>query len=388
MTTAYIVGSVRTPLGASITGGYATVPAPQLGAAAVREALSRAHVPPESVDELIAGNVITAGVGQNPAKQCALAAGLPNTVPCTTINKVCCSSLKALAIAAQDIACGAADAAVVVGMENMSLAPHIVRGARRIQKMGTIEFKEPVTGEDAMIVDGLWDSFNDCHMGRLADETAQRRGITRAAQDRFAVQSFARAKEGWASGELDVVPYNGVSSDEVIPKLIESKVPTLRPCFVKDGTVTAANASALSDGAAALVVVSEGYIREHRIAPIARIVGCADAGCDPAEFVLAPVLAARRVLERCKLTFDDIDLFEVNEAFAVAPLLFMQETGVTEDRVNVFGGAIAVGHPLGCTGARIVNTLISALRAKGKQRGLATLCNGGGGATAVVIELA
>ena len=388
MTTVYIVGSVRTPLGASISGGYANVPAPQLGAAAVKESLIRSNVSPESIDELIAGNVITAGIGQNPAKQCSIEAGLPNTVPCTTINKVCCSSLKALSIAAQDVKYGEVNTAVVVGMENMTLAPHLVRNARKIQKMGNIEFKEPITGEDSMIVDGLWDSFNNCHMGLLADKMAQKHGITREEQDRFAIQSFARAKEGWESGELDVMEFNGVKSDEVIPKLIKEKVPTLRSCFMKDGTVTAANASALSDGAAALVIVSEKYLKENNLKPIAKIIGYADAGCDQAEFVYAPVLAARKVLEKCNLKFEDIDLFEVNEAFAVAPLLFMKETGVSEDKLNVFGGAIAIGHPLGCTGIRIVNTLISALRAKGKKTGLATLCNGGGGATAVIIELA
>ena len=383
-----MVGSVRTPLGASISGGFADIPAPKLGAVAVKECLARSGVSSDEIDELYAGNVISAGIGQNPAKQCSIAAGLPITVPCTTINKVCCSSLKALTLAAQDIKYGEASTAVVVGMENMTLAPHLVRDARKIQKMGTIKFKEEVTAEDGMIVDGLWDSFNNIHMGALADQVASKNGITREEQDRYAIQSFSRAKEGWDSGFLDIVEFNGVKTDEVIPKLIVEKVPTLRPCFVKDGTITAANASAISDGAAAMVLVSEDYMKQHSLQPIAKIIGYADVGCDPAEFICAPVLAARKVLEKTKMTFDSIDLFEVNEAFAVAPLLFMKETGVPEDKVNVFGGAIAIGHPLGCSGLRIVNTLISALRAKGKKTGLATLCNGGGGATAVIIEMA
>ncbi|KAH0792356.1 acetyl-CoA C-acetyltransferase [Histomonas meleagridis] len=387
MTTVYIVGSVRTPLGASISGGFAEVPAPKLGAVAAKECLARSGVSPNDIDELYAGNVISAGIGQNPAKQCSLEAGLPNTVPCTTINKVCCSSLKALTLAAQDIKYGEVNTAVVVGMENMTLAPHLVRNARKIQKMGTIKFKDEVTAEDGMIVDGLWDSFNNIHMGALADHVAAKYGITREEQDRYAIQSFARAKEGWASGFLDIIEFNGVKTDEIIPKLIVEKVPTLRPCFVKDGTITAANASAISDGGVAMVLVSESYLKEHSLKPIAKIIAYTDVGCDPAEFICAPVLAAKKVLEKAKMKFEDIDLFEVNEAFAVAPLLFMKETGVPEEKVNVFGGAIAIGHPLGCSGLRIVNTLISALKAKGKRIGLATLCNGGGGSTAVIIEL-
>lgn len=386
MAKVFILSSKRTPLG-SFLGGLSTIPAPDLGGVAIDAALKDSGVSPDQVDSCYVGNVISAGLGQNLAKQAALKGGLPPNIPCTHVDKVCCSSLKALTLGVQEILLGDASCVVVAGTENMSMAPRLVSGSRQTQKMGPMTLAAETKAADAMIVDGLWDSFNNLHMGTLADNLAAEKGITREEQDQFALRSFARAREGWETGKLDIVEVNGVKSDEVIPKLIPEKVPTLRPCFNKEGTITAANSSALADGAAAVVVCSEEFVKKSGARPIARVIAYADAGVDPKQFPAAPVEAARKVLAKAGMSPEDIDLWEVNEAFAMAPLLFMKTLGVPEDKMNVLGGAIAIGHPLGCTGIRIVNTLISALKIKGKRVGLATLCNGGGGATAVILEV-
>ena len=381
----YVLSSTRTPLG-SFLGGLSQVPAPKLGGVVIKESVRKSGISPDDIDEIFVGNVLSGGVGQNPAKQCAINGGLPPTKPCTTINKVCCSSLKALILASQLIGAGEIKTAVVTGVENMSMSPRIVENSRAIQKMGTAKL-ENTEAKDDMIVDGLWDSFSDRHMGALADDAGKKMGITREEQDRYSIESFRRAEEGWNSGFLDVVPVEGVTKDEVIPKLIQEKVPNLKPCFNKDGTITAASSSAIADGAAAVVLASEEFVKERNLKPIAKIIAYADAGRDPSEYTLAPIDAAKKALEKAKKEVSDIELWEVNEAFAVVPLMFMKQMNISSDIVNVFGGAVSIGHPLGCTGVRIVNTLISALKAKGKKIGLATLCNGGGGASAVIIEL-
>lgn len=382
----YIVASSRTPIG-SFLGGLSNIPAPELGSYAVKDCLKKSGLSPEEIDQLIAGNVLNGGLGQNPAKQCSLKSELPSTCICTLVNKVCCSSLKALCLAAQSIKCGDSRSAVVVGFENMSRAPHIVYDARKIKKMGNIKFEGEAAGVDLMITDGLWDSFSNKHMGSLVDKIAAGKQISREEQDRYAIQSFKRAVDGWETGMLDVTPVGEIVKDENITKLIPEKVPTLRPCFNQDGTLTAANSSSLADGAAAMIVVSDDFMNQHQLKPIARIVSYADYEMDPADFPLAVPHAARKALEKANLQVADIDLWEINEAFAAVTLAFTKELQISEDIVNILGGAIAIGHPLGCTGLRIVNSLISALKVKGKKLGLAALCNGGGGATAVIIEL-
>ena len=382
----YIIGASRTPLG-SFLGGLSQIPATDLGGIAIKAALNQANVSPEKVDCVYFGNVLSAGLGQNPGKQASLASGIPSTVPCTTINKVCCSSLKAIVLAAQDILLENATIAVAAGAENMSLAPHLLPKSRTGQKMGDFQVV------DSMIKDGLWDAKYDLHMGALVDKLAVQKGITREDQDRFSIQSFSRARAATEIGAHKLTPVKfgrfECTKDETIEKLIIEKVPKLRPCFVTDetGTITPANSSAISDGAAAIILASGAVVKELGLKPIAKLLSWADAGVDPADFPLAPVFASKKALEKVKMDKSQIDLWEINEAFAAVPLLFEKEMELSEDRINVLGGAVALGHPLGCTGCRIVNTLLSALETKQKKFGLATLCNGGGGATALIIEM-
>ena len=382
----YIVGTSRTPLG-SLLGGLSQIPAPELGGLAIKEALLQANVPPEKVDCIYFGNVLSSGVGQNPGKQASLAAGIPNTVPCTTINKVCCSSLKALTLAAQDILLENARIAVAAGAENMSLAPHLLPKSRTGQKMGDFQVV------DSMIKDGLWDAHYNLHMGALTDKLALKKGVSREEQDRYSIQSYSRAKKATEIGAHKFFTVKlgrfECTKDECIEKCIIEKVPKLRPCFITDetGTITAANSSSISDGAAAIILASGNIVKELSLKPIAKLISWADAGVDPADFPLAPVFASQKALKKAKLDKSQIDLWEVNEAFAAVPLLFKKEMNISEDILNVLGGAVALGHPLGCTGCRIVNTLISALETKKKKIGVATLCNGGGGATALIIEM-
>jgi acetyl-CoA C-acetyltransferase len=389
---AVILSAVRTPIG-KFLGGLAELPAPRLGAAVIAEAMKRAHVDPVAVDEVIMGEVVTAGVGQAPARQAALSAGLPNTIAAVTVNKVCGSGLKAVMFAAQAIRAGDASILVAGGMESMSRAPFLLPNVRAGYKYGD------QTAKDALIQDGLWCAFENWPMGDAAEHTAASCGITRAEQDRFSVQSHQRAAAAWKNGAFDaeVLPImvgSGakavtVSRDEGIRA--ESTVEglaKLRPAFQATGTVTAANSSQLSDGAAAFVIASSEAAKRIGAKPLARIVAYATSGVDPKDIFIAPVSAVRMVLAKAGLAPADIDLFELNEAFASQLLACGKQLELDESKVNVNGGAIALGHPIGASGARVLTTLVHALRARGLTRGLASLCLGGGNAVAMIVETA
>jgi acetyl-CoA C-acetyltransferase len=390
MADAFLLSGVRTPIGKYL-GGLSELTAPQLGATALREALRRAAVLPEQVEEVILGHVLQAGVGQNPARQAALKAGLPDSVAAVTINKVCGSGLKAVMLAAQAIRAGDADLLVAGGMESMSQAPFLLFGARQGWKYGDQK------AVDAMIHDGLWCAFEGCHMGISAEYIAAKCHVSRAEQDRFAAQSHRRAAEAWERGAFtkEIVPVTvgsgpkakTISRDEGIrPDTTVEALAKLRPAFQEGGTVTAGNASMLSDGAAALVVGSARAAEKLGAKPLAKIVAYTTSGVAPRDIFIAPVLAVRRVLEKAGLGLKDIELFELNEAFAAQMLACGGELKLDESRVNVHGGAIALGHPIGASGARVLVTLISALEQRGGRRGLASLCLGGGNAVAMVIE--
>jgi acetyl-CoA C-acetyltransferase len=390
MSDAFLLSGVRTPIGKYL-GGLADVPAPQLGAVTIAEALRRARVPAERVDEVIMGSVIQAGLGQNPARQAALKAGLPDTIAAFTVNKVCGSGLKAVMLAAQAIRAGDADLIVAGGMESMSRAPYLLFGARTGWKYGDQKVV------DAMIRDGLWCAFEDWHMGEAAEHIAAKCGVSRADQDRFAAQSQQRAAAAWERGAFaaEVVPVTvgsgpkakTVSRDEGMrPDTTVEVLGRLKPSFREGGTVTAGNASLLSDGAAAVVVASARGAEQLGTKPLARIIASATSGVAPKDIFIAPVYAVRRVLERAGLAMKDIDLFELNEAFAAQMLACGKELGLDESRVNVNGGAIALGHPIGASGARVLVTLLHALEQRGARRGLASLCLGGGNAVAMVVE--
>lgn len=384
-----IISAVRTPIG-SFGGVLSTLSATDLGAAAIRGALSRAGIGPEQVEEVYMGNVVSANVGQAPAKQAALKAGLPATVPCTTINKVCASGTKAIMLAAQAIQLGQADVIVAGGMESMSNAPYYVPKARFGYKYGNAELI------DGLAKDGLMDAYDQCAMGVFADRTATRYEISREAQDAYAVQSYRRAEAATAQGTFgaEIVPVEVagrkgtvmVSEDEEFKNVIYDKIPGLKPAFTKDGTVTAANASTINDGASALVVMSRRKADELGLKPLARIVAYADAEQEPEWFTTAPTKAVPKALERAGLTVADIDYFEVNEAFAVVPLAFSQLLEVPQAKLNVLGGAVSIGHPLGASGARIVTTLTNVLQQRGGRYGAVGICNGGGGASAIILE--
>ncbi len=386
-----LLSAVRTPIG-KFLGGLADLPAPRLGAVVIAEALKRAGVAPSAVDEVIFGEVVTAGVGQAPARQAALFAGLPTSIAALTINKVCGSGLKAVMLAAQAIKAGDASVVVAGGMESMSQTPFLLPKVRAGYKYGD------QTAKDALIQDGLWCAFQNWPMGDAAEHTATSCGISRTEQDRFSVQSHRRAAAAWASGAFDteVVPVivgsgakaSTVSKDEGIRA--ESTVEglaKLKPAFQPTGTVTAANASQLSDGAAALVVASSEAAAKLGAKALAKVIAYATSGVDPKDIFIAPVTAVRVVLARAGLTLDDIDLFELNEAFASQMLACSQQLKLDESRVNVNGGAIAIGHPIGASGARVLTTLVHALRARGFKRGLASLCLGGGNAVAMIVEV-
>ena len=386
-----LLSAVRTPIG-KFLGGLAELPAPRLGAIVIAEALKRAGVAPNAVDEVIFGEVVTAGVGQAPARQAALFAGLPNSIAAVTINKVCGSGLKAVMLAAQAIKAGDASVIVAGGMESMSQAPFLLPKVRAGYKYGD------QTAKDALIQDGLWCAFQNWPMGDAAEHTATSCGISRAEQDRFSVQSHRRAAAAWASGafEAEVVPVTvgtgskaiTVSRDEGIR--VESTIEglaKLKPAFQSTGTITAANASQLSDGAAALVVASSEAAEKLGAKSLAKVIAYATSGVDPKDIFIAPVTAVQLVLAKAGLGIDDIDLFELNEAFASQMLACSQQLKLDEDRVNVNGGAIAIGHPIGASGARVLTTLVHALRARGLKRGLASLCLGGGNAVAMIVEV-
>jgi acetyl-CoA C-acetyltransferase len=385
-----IASSCRTPIG-SFRGILSSLPAPRLGALVIQDALRRAKVAPDQVDEVIMGNVISAGVGQAPARQAAIFAGLPTSVQCMTVNKVCGSGLKAVMLAAQAVMLGDAELVVAGGMESMSNAPYLLDKAREGYRMGNAELV------DALIKDGLLDVYNNFLMGNAAELCAKECQVPREAQDDFAIMSYTRAqaaqREGRFRKEIVGVEVRGpkgdsvtVLDDEDVTKTNFEKIPKLKPAFIKDGTVTAANASKLSDGAAALVVTSDRKARALGITPLARIVAYASHAKDPVQFTTAPADAIGKVLSRAGLRPEDIDLFEINEAFAVVALAVNKLVGLDPAKVNVNGGAIALGHPLGASGARILVTLLHALEQRNARRGLATLCIGGGEASAVIVE--
>jgi acetyl-CoA C-acetyltransferase len=390
MADAYIISAARTPIGKYL-GALADVSAPELGAIAVAEARRRANVPAERVDEVIVGNVVQAGLGQNPARQAALQAGLPDTVAALTVNKVCGSGLKAVMLAAQAIRAGDADVILAGGMESMSRAPYLLPNVRQGWKLGDQK------AIDAMVHDGLWCAFEDWHMGCAAEHIAGKCDIGRAEQDRFAVQSHRRAAAAWQQGAFaaEVVPVTvgagakakTVTQDEGFraDSSIES-VARLKPAFRESGTVTAGNASMLSDGAAACAVASRSACERLGLKPLARIVAYATSGIAPRDIFLAPVGAVRAVLDKARLSVKDIDLFELNEAFAAQMLACNKELRIDEARLNVHGGAIALGHPIGASGTRVLVTLLHAMQGRDAKRGLASLCLGGGNAVAMLIE--
>jgi acetyl-CoA C-acetyltransferase len=390
MADAFLLSAARTPIGKYL-GGLADVPAPQLGAVALAEALKRARAPVEQVEEVIFGNVIQAGLGQNPARQAALKAGLPDSIAAVTVNKVCGSGLEAVMLAARAIRAGDADLVAAGGMESMSRAPYLLFGARTGWKVGDHKVV------DAMVHDGLWCAFECWHMGEAAEHIASKCGISRAEQDRFSAQSQQRAAAAWQQGAFaaEVVPVTVgsgakarvVSQDEGLrPETTAEALARLRPAFREGGTVTAGNSSTLSDGAAAVVVGSGRAVERLGVQPLARVVAYTTSGVAPKDIFIAPVLAVRQVLDRAGLKLADIDLFELNEAFAAQMLACGKELGLDEARVNVHGGAIALGHPIGASGARVLVTLLYAMRQRGARRGLASLCLGGGNAVAMVVE--
>jgi acetyl-CoA C-acetyltransferase len=385
-----IVGAARTPVG-SFLGQLASLPAPRLGAIAITSALERAGVPGDRVDQVIMGNVLQAGQGQAPARQALIRAGLPDHVPAVTLHKVCGSGMRAVMMAANDLRCGDGEIMVAGGMESMSNAPYLLPGGRTGMRLGHGQVL------DHMVFDGLWDPYGDKHMGNCAETCARHYSFTREEQDAFARSSYERAiratDEGWFADEVVTVEIPvrkgdpvRVDKDEEPFRADLSKMASLRPAFEKDGTVTAGNASKINDGAAALVLTTAERARRDNLKPLARIVAHAGVAQQPEWFTTAPVGAIRRVLERAGLVLSDIDLFEVNEAFAVVALAAIKELGLPPDRLNVHGGAVALGHPIGASGARILVTLVHALRRRGMRLGCAGICIGGGEATAVVVE--
>ncbi len=386
-----IVSAVRTPIG-SFMGALSTVPAPHLGAAAIKGALNKINLDPNLVDEVFMGNVVQAGVGQAPARQAAIFAGLSNEVACTTVNKVCASGMKAIMFGAQAIMAGDAEIVVAGGMENMSLIPHYVH-MRNGVKFG------PATMQDGMQKDGLVDAYDNNAMGVSADLCASEYKITREEQDAFAIQSYERSAKAWEAGKFDseIVPVavpqrKGdpimVTKDEEYTNVSLDKIPMLNAVFTKDGTVTAANASTINDGAAAVILMSEEKAMAMGLKPLAYIKSYADAAQEPKWFTTTPAKAIPKALTKAGLSISDVDYFEFNEAFSVVGLANAKILGLSNDKINVNGGAVSLGHPLGCSGARIVVTLINVLQQNNAKIGAAAICNGGGGASAIVIEKA
>ena len=377
-----ILSAVRTPIGKYL-GGLAPYPAPKLGALVIREAVRRAGVGDTAVEEVIMGNVLQGGVGQAPARQAAIHAGLPGTIPSLTINKVCGSGLKAVMLAAQAIKAGDAQCVMAGGMESMSNAPHYVYGMRAGIKAGDQQLV------DGMIRDGLWDSFSNTHMGNLAEYTAKKAGVSRKDQDQFALESHKKAVAAMEACHFkaETIAVEKVEKDEG-PRADTSleKLASLRPSFEKDGTVTPGNAPGLNDGASALVVTSLAFAKAHHLTPLARITGYATGGGDPKDLFFAPIVAVQNLMKKAGTRISDYDLIEANEAFAVQALADGRALGWDWSRVNVHGGAIALGHPIGASGARVLTTLLYALKQYGKSTGLATLCLGGGNAVALSVE--
>jgi len=390
MNTVYIVSAVRTPQG-SFGGILSSFTAPQLGSIAIKGALEKSGIEANNVDEVFMGNVCQANVGQAPARQAALGAGIGYNVPCTTVNKVCASGMKSIMFAAQSIMLGMGDVIVAGGMESMSNIPFYVPEMRWGRKYGAGAII------DGLEKDGLMDAYSHEAMGKSADKTATKYGISREEQDAYAIRSYKLSAESTenSSFEQEIIPVMvpqrrkdpiRVDRDEEYSKVRFDKIPQLRPAFNRDGTATAANSSTLNDGASALILVSENALKAHGLKPIAEVIGFADAAQEPEWFTTAPTLAAPKAIERAGLSMSDIDYWEVNEAFSVVPLAFNKELGIDVDKVNVFGGGVSIGHPLGSSGSRIVTTLINVLGSKEGEIGCATLCNGGGGASALIVK--
>ena len=385
----YIISAVRTPIG-SFGGALSTVPAAKLGAAAIKGALGKANLDPKLVDEVFMGNVLSANLGQAPARQATIFAGLSQDVPSTTVNKVCASGMKAISLATQSILAGDNDIVVAGGMENMSMVPHYYN-ARNAVKLGDVKMV------DGMVKDGLTDVYNKVHMGVCADKCAAEYNITREDQDNFAIESYKRSAKAWEEGKFDdeIVPVEVpqrrgdaivVAKDEEFSNVKLEKIPQLRAVFNKEGTVTAANASTLNDGASALILMSKEKAEELGLTPIAKIVGYGDAAHEPEWFTTAPSKAVPVALKKAKLEISDIDYWELNQAFSVVGLVNTQKLGLDASKVDVNGGAVALGHPLGNSGSRIIVTLINVLKQNNGKYGAAGICNGGGGASAMVIE--
>ncbi len=386
-----IVSAVRTPIG-SFMGGLSTVTAPRLGAVAIKGAMDKINLNPNLIDEVFMGNVVQAGVGQAPARQAALLAGLSNSVACTTINKVCASGMKAVMLGAQAIQCGDAEIVVAGGMENMSLIPHYLN-LRNGTKFG------PASMIDGMQKDGLTDAYDNSAMGVCADLCATEYNFSREDQDAFAIQSYERSAKAWESGKFDnevvsvTIPQRKgdpiiISKDEEFTNVKLEKIPSLNAVFTKDGTVTAANASTINDGAAAVILMSEEKAIALGLKPLAYIKGYADAAQEPKWFTTSPAKAMPKALEKAGIAISDVDYFEFNEAFAVVGLANSKILGLDDSKVNVNGGAVSLGHPLGCSGVRIIVTLLNVLEQNNAKIGAAAICNGGGGASAIVIERA
>ena len=384
-----IVSVARTPIG-SFLGTLSTTPAPKLGAVAIKGALNKINLKPEMVEEVYMGNVVSAGLGQAPARQAAIFAGIPDTVPCTTVNKVCSSGMKSIMLATQAIALGDAEIVVAGGMENMSMIPHY-QHARKGSKFG------PIKMEDGMQKDGLVDAYEQVAMGVCADECATEYEFSREDQDAFAIESYNRSSKAWSEGKFadEIVPVEIPQrrgepvifvEDEEYKNVKMEKIPALRAAFTKDGTVTAANASTINDGGAALVLMSTDKAAELGLTPLAKIKGYADAAHEPKWFTTAPAKALPKALAKAGVNIDDVDYFELNEAFSVVGLANMKILGLSADKVNVNGGAVSLGHPLGVSGARIIIALTSILKQNNAKIGAAGICNGGGGASAMVIE--
>lgn len=387
---AVIVSAARTPMG-SFTGVFSRVPATKLGSSAIAEALKRVQLPPERVDQVYMGCVLGAGLGQAPARQASIGAGIPNSIGATTVNKVCGSSIQTVIMASQAIALGEANIVVAGGMENMTRAPYLLEKARQGYRLGHAELV------DSLVKDGLWDVYNNFHMGNGGELCAAKYRLTRRELDDFALESYRRAREAIATGifQQEIVPIEvpqrkgpamTVAEDEEPNRVDLSKMRELKPVFQDNGVLTVGNSPACNDGAAALIVMAEEEAARLELAPMARIVGYAGAALAPEWFTIAPIDAIRRVLKQTDMTIGDIDLFEINEAFSAVSLAINRELGLDEKKVNVNGGAVALGHPIGATGARILTTLVHAMAARGARRGLAALCIGGGEALAMIVE--
>jgi acetyl-CoA C-acetyltransferase len=384
----FIAGAARTPIG-SLNGALASLTAPQLGAVTIKAALERAGVPPEKVTEVFMGNVVSAGIGQAPAQQASIYAGLPTNIPCTTVNKVCASGMKAIMLGAQSIMCGDNDIVVAGGMESMSNIPYYLEKARTGLRLGNGQLT------DGILKDGLWDPYNNYHMGEAGELCSREYKISREDQDNYAKESYTRTIRAYENGYFkdEIVPVNiegkmpkTVTEDEEYRKANFEKMPSLKPAFAKDGVITAANASKINDGAAAVVLVSEEKLTELGLQPIAKIIAFADASQSPEWFTTTPIKAMNNALNKAGMQMSDMDYVEINEAFSCVPIVNANELKIPMDKLNVWGGAVSIGHPIGCSGARITITLSSILKQLKGRYGIAGICNGGGGASAIIIS--